>query len=80
MASYSLRKFDLDQALAMTARLGLTAIYLPALLRTLLEIDYQGYLAFEYESDANDPLPGLAESVGYVRGVLDEMAARTRGK
>ena len=55
---------------------GRGVIDLPGLLRTLLEIDYSGYLAFEYESDANDPLPGLAESVGYVRGVLDEMAAR----
>ena len=27
------------------------------------------HLSFEYEKDADDPLPGLAESVGYVRGV-----------
>ena len=50
---------------------GRGVIDLPAMLRTLVEIDYQGYVAFEYEQDANDPLPGLAESVGYVRGVLD---------
>ena len=24
----------------------------------------------EYEKDGDDPLPGLAESVGYVRGVM----------
>ena len=28
------------------------------------------YVAFEFERDGNDPLPGLAESVGYVRGVM----------
>lgn len=53
---------------------GRGVIDLPALLRTLVEIDYGGYLAFEYESDANDPLPGMAESVGYVRGILDQLA------
>lgn len=29
-----------------------------------------GTAAFEYEKDGRDPLPGLAESVGYVRGIL----------
>ena len=46
-------------------------IDLPALLRTLVKIGYSGFAAFEYEEDPGDPLPGLAESVGYIRGVLD---------
>ena len=46
---------------------------LPTLLKTLKKIDYQGYLAFEYEENADTPLPGLAESVGYIRGVMDMM-------
>ncbi len=29
--------------------------------------------AFEYEKDPEDLLPGLAESVGYVRGVVDTL-------
>ena len=33
-------------------------------------MDYRGTAAFEYEKDGRDPLPGLTESVGYVRGVL----------
>ncbi|MEE8453116.1 MAG: sugar phosphate isomerase/epimerase family protein [Thermoguttaceae bacterium] len=52
---------------------GRGVIDLPTMLRTLDEIDYQGYVAFEYEENADDPLPGLAESVGYVRGVLDSI-------
>jgi hypothetical protein len=36
----------------------------------LKKINYQGNVAFEYEKDEKDPLPGLAESVGYVRGVM----------
>jgi hypothetical protein len=31
-------------------------------------------LAFEYEKDGKDPLPGLAESVGFLRGVLRTLA------
>jgi len=36
----------------------------------LLKIDYSGVVSFEYEKDPDDPLAGLAESVGYVRGAL----------
>jgi hypothetical protein len=28
-------------------------------------------IAFEYEKDDSDPLPGLSESVGYMRGAID---------
>ena len=49
---------------------GRGVIDLPAFLQTLIKIDYQGIASFEYEKDAGDPLPGLAESVGYIKGVL----------
>ncbi|MHC4133100.1 MAG: sugar phosphate isomerase/epimerase family protein [Planctomycetota bacterium] len=49
---------------------GRGIIDMPKLLRTLVEIKYSGVVSFEYEKDAEDPLAGLAESVGYVRGVL----------
>ena len=49
---------------------GRGVIDLPRFLRTLAAMDYRGTAAFEYEKDGRDPLPGLAESVGYVRGVL----------
>ncbi|MHC4843526.1 MAG: sugar phosphate isomerase/epimerase family protein [Planctomycetota bacterium] len=49
---------------------GRGIIDIPKLLRTLVEIKYSGVVSFEYEKDAEDPLAGLAESVGYVRGVL----------
>jgi len=45
-------------------------IDIPKFVRTLLKINYSGVVSFEYEKDENDPLPGLAESVGYLRGVL----------
>lgn len=52
---------------------GRGVLDLPGFLKTLIEIDYAGMVAFEYEKDEKDPLPGLAESVGYVRGVLDTL-------
>ena len=27
-------------------------------------------MAVEYEKDGDDPLPGLAESIGYARGIM----------
>jgi sugar phosphate isomerase/epimerase len=50
--------------------IGRGVIDVPQVLRTLVRIGYAGIVSFEYEKDADDPMPGLAESVGYVRGVL----------
>ncbi len=43
-------------------------------LRALLDIKYNGVVAFEYEKIAGNPVTGLAESIGYVRGVLAALA------
>lgn len=40
------------------------------MLRALLDIKYNGVVSFEYEKTAGNPVTGLAESLGYVRGVL----------
>lgn len=53
-----------------TVECGSGVIDIPKLLRTLAKLGYSGTLHFEHEKDAKDPLPGLAESVGYVRGVM----------
>jgi sugar phosphate isomerase/epimerase len=53
-----------------TIEIGRGVIDIPEFLRTLIEIDYRGSVSFEFEKDGKDPLPGVAESVGYVRGVL----------
>ena len=50
--------------------IGRGVIDIPMFLRTLIEIKYSGIVSFEYEKDPRDPMAGLAESVGYVRGVL----------
>jgi inosose dehydratase len=53
-----------------TVEIGAGVIDTPKLLRTLAKLKYAGTLHFEHEKDAKDPFPGLAESVGYVRGVM----------
>jgi inosose dehydratase len=50
--------------------IGRGVIDIPKFLRTLINIEFDGKVSFEYEKDAKDPLAGLAESVGYVKGVL----------
>jgi sugar phosphate isomerase/epimerase len=42
----------------------------PSLFRTLLKVGYQGQVGLEYEIKENDPLPGMQESIAYMRGVL----------
>lgn len=53
-----------------TVEIGRGVIDIPDFLQTLINIDYKGTASFEFEKDSKDPLPGVAESVGYVRGVL----------
>ena len=53
-----------------TVEIGRGVIDIPKFIRTLVKIKYGGIVSFEYEKDGEDPLAGLAESVGYVRGVM----------
>jgi sugar phosphate isomerase/epimerase len=53
-----------------TVEIGHGVIDIPKFLKTLIKLEYKGSVSFEFEKDGKDPLPGVAESVGYVRGVL----------
>ena len=57
-----------------TIEIGRGVIDIPKLLRTLKRLGYKGTLALEFEKDAKDPLPGSAESIGYLKGVLAALA------
>lgn len=50
--------------------IGRGVIDIPKFLGTLIKLNYAGVVSLEYEKDEKDPLPGAAESIGYVRGVL----------
>ena len=57
-----------------TVEIGRGVIDIARLLRTLLALGYSRTLHFEHEKDEKDPLPGVAESVGYSRGVLSVLS------
>ncbi|MGL4594304.1 MAG: sugar phosphate isomerase/epimerase family protein [Thermoguttaceae bacterium] len=61
------------EAKGTTVICGRGVLDLPAYLAELEKIGYTGVLAFEYEADADDPLPGLMESIGYTRGIQKMM-------
>ncbi len=74
---YKDRIFDLHlknvtaaDAKGTTCELGRGVINIPAFVKGLKKINYTGSCSLEFEKDMKDPLAGLAESVGYFRGVL----------
>ncbi|MEO5995476.1 MAG: sugar phosphate isomerase/epimerase family protein [Chitinophagaceae bacterium] len=77
VVDYNQRMFDLhikDVSKAAqdgkAIELGRGVIDLPALVKALRKINYAGKSSIEFEKDMKDPLPGIAESVGFYRGVM----------
>jgi inosose dehydratase len=50
--------------------IGRGVIDIPGFLKTVVKKKFSGIISFEYEKEDADPVPGLAESLGYVKGVL----------
>lgn len=50
--------------------IGRGIIDFPALVKALRKVQYKGCCSFEYGNDMKDPLPGIAESLGYFKGIL----------
>jgi sugar phosphate isomerase/epimerase len=69
---YDMHVKDLAEKTAKESQVevGRGVIDFPGLFRTLIEIGYQGQVGLEYEIKENDPLPGMIESMAYMRGVL----------
>ena len=61
---------DKAEETGQTIEIGRGVLDIPGFLEMLLKENYSRVVSFEYEKDAKDPLAGLAESLGYVRGVL----------
>lgn len=59
----------------MGVEIGRGVINIPRFIRTLVGMKYAGMVSVEYEKDAKDPLAGLAESVGYIKGVIAALRA-----
>ena len=76
---YADRLFDLhikdEEAMkpdAKTIEIGRGAINFSALIDVLRKIDYKGICSIEYEKDMDAPLVGMAESVGYFKGMMSK--------
>jgi len=65
-----IKDMNASTAAGTAVEIGRGVIDIPKLMRTLVRLKYAGAVSLEYEKDEKDPLPGAAESVGYVRGVL----------
>jgi len=57
---------------------GEGVIPIAAIFRELETIGYRGYVNLEYEIDADDPLPGMKQSLAYMRGALAGLDAARR--
>ncbi len=51
--------------------MGRGGMDIPAIIKSLKKIGYKGVISIEYEGSPNDPHPAVAETVGYLRGVMD---------
>lgn len=63
---------DLKDLMARDSQVpvGDGAMQIPALFRELQKMNYQGGVMLEYEVEADNPMPGMAKSFSYMRGVL----------
>jgi len=74
---YKDRLFDLhikDVTLAAkdgkAVEMGRGVINYPAVVQALYKVKFNGMCSIEFEKDMGDPMPGIAESIGYFRGVV----------
>jgi len=68
---YDMHIKDVDKAAkeGITVEMGRGIIDIPKFVETLRKVKYSGSCSLEFEKDMKDPLPGIAESIGYFKGV-----------
>jgi sugar phosphate isomerase/epimerase len=69
---YDVHIKDVDKAAkeGKTVEMGRGIINIPTVVDALRKIKFSGHCSLEFEKDAADPLAGVAESIGYWKGVL----------
>jgi inosose dehydratase len=72
--SMHFKDLDSDQVDAKDVPVGTGVLPIIPLLRELVHSGYTGELHLEYEAEPKDPLLGMAESLGFMRGALRDMA------
>jgi inosose dehydratase len=69
---YDIHIKDVDKAAkeGKTIEMGRGIIDIPKVVATLRKINYSGMCSLEFEKDMGDPIAGIAESIGYFKGVM----------
>lgn len=77
LKKYQSRVFDIHlkdvtgrTKLGYSLEVGRGVIDFPALVKMLRKVGYSGVVSLEHEKDMSDPFMGIAESIGYFRGVI----------
>jgi sugar phosphate isomerase/epimerase len=77
LIKYHSRIFDMhikdvtdSTAVGYSVEIGRGIINFPALVKALRKVGYSGVCSLEHERNMNDPFMGIAESIGYFRGVV----------
>jgi Sugar phosphate isomerases/epimerases len=77
LQKYHSRVFDIhikdvtgDTKLGYTTEIGRGIIDFPAFIKMLRKVKYNGVCSLEHEKTMKDPFMGIAEAIGYFRGVI----------
>jgi len=65
-----IKDVDLATKEGKTVEMGRGIIDIPEVVSVLRTLNYSGKCSLEFEKDMKDPLAGIAESIGYWKGVL----------
>jgi len=78
LEKYQSRVFDMHikdvtgtTKLGYSLEVGRGVINFPALVKMLRKVGYSGVCSLEHEKDMTDPFMGIAESIGYFRGIIE---------
>jgi inosose dehydratase len=78
LEKYKSRVFDIHikdvtgtTKLGYSVEIGRGVINFPAFVKMLRKVGYTGVCSLEHEKDMTDPFMGIAESIGYFRGVIE---------
>lgn len=77
LKKYNSRIFDIHlkdvtghTKLGYSLEVGRGVIDFPSFVRMLRKVKYSGVVSLEHEKDMNNPFMGIAESIGYFRGII----------
>lgn len=68
-----LKDISSRQGRSRPVEVGRGVLDIRGILRALRDVGFAGHVGLEYEKDMNDPLAGVAESIGFIRGTLASM-------